>query len=114
MNIVGQNKSILDPTRIIKCGTCSLALSVQEAQGAAAVCPKCSSRICVYCGCSDAAACFHPDYPRDARYNCEWKEVGMCSRCFSQIAELEYHSIDGDEDLIRPFMDPIRPSVLGM
>lgn len=106
--IVGQkDKTVLDRSRVVQCGLCSQALTVQEINDRRGRCPNagCRAFLCAFCGCSDEAPCLD-----DQGLPCSWHEAGMCDLCWFQIAEQEYFTVIGREVL--PFQQPRRPNLV--
>jgi hypothetical protein len=93
MKILGQdNKTILDESRVIKCGLCELDMTIKQADEAGAVCPRCTSQLCVFCGCSERAPCFRKEYAGP----CAWAQPGICDFCFIQLATAKYYDLVTD------------------
>lgn len=69
------------------CGTVNGEISLTHTQG---VCRGCDQDMCVVCGCTEDAACIHPDFP-EGELNCSWSKVpAVCDHCFQKIAQEEY------------------------
>jgi len=78
-----------NPLRSISCSSCGIKQTVQFAVENNAHCGSCNDRLCVFCGCTEAAPCVHPGFPR-GDYVCGWYDAGVCDFCHFILAEEAY------------------------